>query len=619
MQPPARRQSSLLPLLPGAFVALVTVLVHSPGLFNQLVNWDDAQYVILCTQVHGLTWENFRFFLTTPYFANYHPVTSFSFMGDHAIWGLDPTGWHLTNILLHGLNSVWVYLLALALLRPRTLPEDDREPSPAFSPVVLGAVAAALIYSLHPLRVEVAAWVSARKDLVCAAFFLPSLLLWLRYIRTESRTASWLPYVACLILFFLALMSKPMAITLPLVLLLLDTFDRRPLCLRLLVEKVPFFALSALSAIITLWAQTEGGALREDLAYDWWIKAQTVTYGFVFYIGQWFWPVSLSPIYAYGSAPHPILPGAAAYAPFLLVLLGILAAACAWRSRLWAFAWGMYFIMLLPVVQMIPIGNAYAADRYTYLPMVGLSIALGAGLQSLIARRGLRSPATAAALAATASLLVIWSIQSIQYTRAWRTDKTLWTHAISHHPSSIAYANLASDQVRSYQGRKALEYVDKAIYLNPKNHMALSTRGSAQMMMGDMESAVESFQAAIAINPKFEAPYTNLGYALLKLERYTEAIAVVDRALETNVNPAPGLLTRATARERLGLAEQAMEDLEKAAALDPKLGDIPIVRARILIRKNQLEEAKAILRVMEQSGKSLPDDLKAILQEPSGK
>ena len=353
-------------------VALLVVIVYCPVLRNGFVGWDDDIYVYQNPRLRSLTLPALLGTFTSVHASgNWHPLTELSHAADCALWGMNARGHHLTSLLLHGLNAGLVVALALALARARSAERHAR--------TIVAAIAAGLLWGLHPLRVESAAWVSERKDLLCASFYLVALLYYLRYARKIGEEAAHKKrfYLGALACFLLALLSKPMAVSLPLVMLILDAYPMerfgRGWPWRLLAEKLPFLALAAASAVITLKAQRAGGAFRALHGLPLGTKLLVATRATVSYLGKTFWPSDLLPLYSY---PQDVSWASWRFGVPLLVL-ALLVAACVWLARrngAWLATFLCYLIALLPAIGIVQVGPQAMADRYTYLPAIALTI-----------------------------------------------------------------------------------------------------------------------------------------------------------------------------------------------------------------------------------------------------
>ena len=352
------------------FLFLAILLVFGQTLRHEFVNYDDIEYVYKNAQVvRGVTAEGIGWAFTHAHAANWHPLTWISHMLDCQLYGLEPWGHHLTSLLLHAATAILLFLVLLRMT-------GDLWPC-AF---------VAAVFAIHPLRVESVAWVAERKDVLSGFFFVLTIGAYVNSLRRPFSLARYLPVI---VLFALGLMSKPMLVTLPVVLLLLDYWPlgRVPDCgnasgsskpLHLLIEKLPLFALVLLSCGVTLWAQRGAGAMEalKHLPLDW--RLGNAAVATVAYLGQLFYPAHLAVYY-----PHPgfDLPawkilGAS------LVLIGVTAGAWVWRRKhpYLLVGWLWYLVMLLPVIGLVQVGNQAMADRYTYLPQIGVAIGLSWGI-----------------------------------------------------------------------------------------------------------------------------------------------------------------------------------------------------------------------------------------------
>jgi tetratricopeptide (TPR) repeat protein len=503
-------------------LAVLVLAVFSRALGNAFVSLDDGPYVTDNPEVRaGLGWDGVRWALTTTREANWHPLTWISHMLDVEIYGLKPFGHHLTNVLLHAANAVLVLLL-LFRMTGRLGP----------------SAAAAALFAVHPLRVESVAWVAERKDVLCAFFGLLAMLAYVAWARRASRGA----YAGALILSAMSLLSKPMLVTLPLLLLLLDVWPlgrmERGAMGRRLVEKVPFFLLSAASCAVTLWAQATGGAVAGGgLPLD--VRISNALVSTVAYLGQTVAPFSLSVLY-----PHPgrATVGAVLSAGLLTALS--LAALSAARSRPYlVVGWFWYLAALVPVIGLVQVGWQARADRYTYLPSIGLAAAVVWGLADLAGRSAAgKRFAQAAALAAIGFFSVLtW--RQIGY---WKDSVTLYTHGIA-----------------ATRG----------------NHILHINLGIERMRQGQTAEAIGHFEQAVAIQPGYWYGQLALGAALARADRPAEAIPHLETALSMHPESAEG-------RAALALAQES----------SVRLRDQHDERARSLVAAGKSAEARDELR-----------------------
>jgi hypothetical protein len=461
-------------------IPLLTVLVYIPALHNGFVNWDDTGYVYENEHIRSLGKESLQWMLTAYHASNWHPLTWLSHGIDYAIWGLDPLGHHLTSIVLHGLNTFLVVVLITRLVQigqGRRIGRGASEETGEDRAVVVGAVTG-LLFGIHPLHVESVAWVSERKDVLYAFFYLLSVLSYVRYVWMHREGGSvrsrW--YVLSLVMFVCSLMSKPMAVTLPVVLLILDVYPLGRTGIRelvgsqwrVVVEKVPFFVLSIVSSILTVQAQEAGGALKSLELHPMGERILVAFRALLFYLYKMVLPLDLAPLY-----PYPAVTGLLdiEYLWMVLLVIGI-TVFCIWRwrrQRVWAVGWAYYIVSLFPVLGIVQVGEQAAADRYTYLSSLGPFLLAGLGALEVVKRVFDRKygPVSGKISIVFVSVFLFgfFSVFAVQQTRIWKDSITLWNHDLNIYPDSthVAYYNRGKAFEDDKNYRKALDDYEKAI------------------------------------------------------------------------------------------------------------------------------------------------------------
>jgi tetratricopeptide (TPR) repeat protein len=577
------------PLRLAGAVSLLTFCAFLPSLRNDFVDWDDGLYVFSNPHIRSLDGALLRWAFLAFHADNWHPLTWLSHALDYAVWGANPLGHHLTSVLLHAANAFLVVLVAHALLAAAR-ERGDKGKRPALleeGPALVAATVTGLLFGIHPLHVESVAWVSERKDLLCGLFFLLALHSYARRaaavrsatasggLGTTAPGASLLPPLGW---FVLALLSKPMAVSLPLVLLILDwrpfgRFGSRQTARHALAEKVPFLALALASSVITVLAQRAGGALQTAEVAPWSIRPLVAARAVVAYLGKMLWPADLSPFYPYPAAASITSP---AYLLPLLLVAGATAAAVllAKRQGLWLALWGYYVVTLLPVLGLVQVGEQAMADRYTYLPSGGpfLLAGLGAAWTVELVRR--RTPSKWAAHGAIAGLGALLAVPLLVATErqigVWKDGVVLWDTVIARgarHPSP--YYNRALALGRRDRFEEALRDLDRALELKPHFAEAHVNRGIFSERLGRLDAALAAFDRGIELDPRDYQAYVNRGLLQerrgrldLALEDYSRAIALAptdERLLET----------RGDALEKRGDHEGAIRDYDAAIALQP--------------------------------------------------
>lgn len=514
--------------------AVITAIVYLASLDNGFVNWDDNLYVYDNPGIRAIDRGFFKAFVASSFLNNWTPLTMFTYGLDYAVWGLDPFGYHLTNLIFHVANTFVVgYLSSVIVAIAVGTDARGKGDLPVFA-----GLFAAMLFGLHPAHVESVAWVSERKDVVSGLFFLISILFYIRYAAVDGSRKK-LDYALSLISFILSIAGKPMAVTLPVVLLIIDFWPLRRFQGRLqgrlgiakvvVLEKLPFFALSALAAIITVGAQRSGMASVDMLPMT--LRFFSAGRAYIFYLYKLIFPVSLAPFY-------PLEVRFDVYSPEYLGGLGAFAAitiatAILIKKRPALFsAWAYFVVTLLPVVGILQAGAQSAADRYTYLPSIGLFILAGAGVGALVQRAGRRRSRQVFATIFIVVTVLLWAKTYTQI-GIWKDPISLWTHEIEYlgepgmttqveigegtyesvSPAVLAHYKRALWYAKQGEVDKALADYAKTLELNPGFSDGYLNRGVLYARRGELEKAVEDFSNAIRYNPKRALLYYNRAMA----------------------------------------------------------------------------------------------------------
>lgn len=579
-------------LLPGLIAAAITFLVYLPALSNGFVNWDDQRYVYENGLIRSIDLAFFKTIFTTIQVSNWHPLTMLSYAVDFALWGENPLGYHLENVILHAINTFLAGLLAARLVQ-------TRGSSNTFA--FIAALSTALLFGLHPMHVESVAWVSERKDVLSGLFFILSIVSYLGYQKRKTLPA----YALTFVFFVLALMSKPMAVTLPVVLLIIDIYplDRpsKEGFGKILLEKVPFFAASLFIAVITIVAQEGSGALRSLETDPMGVRVLTAFRGFVFYLFKLIVPTGLAPYY-----PQPLERTIANYQFWgsILVFAALTAAAVyAFRKGQKAFpaAWAFFVITLLPVIGIIQVGRQAAADRYVYIPALGLFVLVGAALALLVERK---RTALYPVIAGLAAISVIFSIMTVRQTGIWKDSVSLWSHEIGVYPMTVpmAYNSRGQAYHAKRELQKALEDYSASITLNPFDPFPYNNRGLVYEDLGRTELAIEDYTKAISLDPAFFNAYNNRGIAYGQAGRLTEAVEDFTTALRINPSSSSAFLNRGFALLGMERPDEALNDFTKADTLSP--GN-PVVRYNLglaYLKLGDKEKAQGFFREAAANG-----------------
>ncbi len=519
----------------------ITALVYAPVHHHDFVNYDDPLYVEDNPHVQqGLTWDGIAWAFTTGHASNWHPLTWLSHMLDIELYGLDPGDHHVTNLMLH-LAATLALLLALARLSGR---------------FDLSLLVAAL-FALHPAHVESVAWISERKDVLSGLFFGLTLWAYAAYVERPSTRR----YLTLTTAFALGLLSKPMLVTLPFVLLLLDIWPlhRVPLPQRkgdavsawqrlralftarpLWWEKAPLFLMVAISSAVTYRVQQAGGAVSDLEQLPFLARLANSAVALAAYVGKLLWPIDLGVLY-----PHPGLPSVAALLASLVVLGGLTFAAWRLGGRDPFVLVGLLWFagMLVPVLGLVQVGVQAMADRYTYLPYTGLFLLLVWGADAFLAARPAQSKALGQRLATAAVGLVLISLIVLTWhqVRRWQTSLTLFEHTLdvtgpNHHMQNIVGITLLKDGRVS----DALPYFQEAVRIRPNFARAHNNLGIVAQRQGRLQDALGHFRDAARFNPRDAEAQVNQANVLGDLGRVDEALRAYQRALDLSPGTAPG-------------------------------------------------------------------------------
>ncbi|MEY2564209.1 MAG: protein O-mannosyl-transferase [Verrucomicrobiota bacterium] len=495
-----------------AFLAVITWVVFGQTIHFQFINYDDNEYVFRNAQVaRGLTLEGAGWAFTHVHSANWHPITWLSHMLDGQLYGLNPGGHHFTNVLVHAATAVLLFLV----LRQMT------------GALWRSAFVAAL-FAIHPLRAESVAWVAERKDVLSGLFFMLIIGAYIRYARGSWSLGR---YAVVFALFAVGLMCKPMLVTVPFVLLLLDYWPLNRLApegrleARPFLEKLPLLGLSLASCAVTVMAQRS--AIQTAPAITFPMRLGNAVIAYVDYLRSFFWPSDLAILYPWDAArigwPNIILAA---------LILGAISAGVFMlrRRRYLVTGWLWYLIMLGPVIGILQVGNQARADRYTYLPQIGLGILLTWGASELCARW--RFPLVVPAGFASVILACLIFTAHAQ-TATWQESETVWVHALAcTTDNTIAEENLGGAYHDKGNIREAMMHFERSLLIEPRSAAVHSHLGVCYLEMGRLDESLSHLETALAIAPNLADAHYNIGNTYLELGRAKEALTHYDKALQ---------------------------------------------------------------------------------------
>lgn len=591
------------------FLLSVTLVAFWQVRNHDFINLDDNLYIIDNPFIQqGLTIRGIRWAFTSAYSGHWHPITWLSHLLDYDLCGLNPRGHHVTNLLLHIANALLLFLLLQRMTGKRWQ-----------------SCFVAALFAIHPLHVESVAWVAERKDLLCAFFWILTIWVYASYVEKPKLHR----YLRIMLCFMLALMSKPMAVTLPFTLLLLDYWPLGRLKLekgnanvRLIVEKLPLFFLAAALSVVTVFVHLRSGVISSFSKLPLWIRIENALVSYISYLAKMLWPASLAILYPYRmSLPFWKVAGAA------LLLIGITSLAiCARKKHPYGIVgWMWYLGTLVPVIGLVQAGPQAMADRFTYLPLIGLFIIFAYGVPDILAPRDPRRIVSAVFGGLFLAILIIITICQVHL---WQNSMSLFGHTLKVTTNnSIIQNNLGSTYVRQGRDTEASLHYSKALEINPNYadahynmgmllfrqgktdeaifHLSETLRftpgkadvhnnlGVLLFRQGKTRDASTHFMEALRLDPDYGEPYLNLGTALISQGKNQEAISHLNKALQINPGNAKVQNNLGVAFTRMGKTQEAATHYTRALQIDPGNSEAHSNIGSLLASQGRVEEAIA--------------------------
>jgi tetratricopeptide (TPR) repeat protein len=562
-------------------VGLLAAVAFLPGVFGEFVHWDDDHNFLFNLAYRGLGWAQIAWMFTTAHLGPYAPLAWVTLGADYVLWGMRPLGYHLTSLALHAANAVLFLWVARRLLAA-ALPGIGSDAA-----LRIGAVGAALLFAVHPLRVESVVWITERRDVVSGLFYLLAVLAYLRYVEAEResrpRRRRW--YAVCLGLFTAGLLSKSIVVSLPVVLLIVDVYPLRRLggpvgwasagARRIYVEKIPFVLLSGAGSVVAFLALLDLGNMPAVATLGLVTRAAISWHGLAFYLWKTIWPVGLSPLY---EIPLVVDPMAARFLLSGLVVLGLTTLAVLARRACPAFtaAWCCYVVSVAPVLGIFQNGPQIAADRYTYLGCLGWALLAGACLTwcaGVWFADSRRRPWAGLLLGAGTAVVVVLVALTAWQSLVWHDSSALWTHALTVDAGSPrAHVGLGATYLREGEIEAARRHFAEAVRLDPVLPEGLMGLAVVESFSGDGDQAVAHARKAASHMPGRAAYRHQLGVILRHQGRREEALA--ELVLAARLDPSTPVYRYAVA---VALAEQgrlpeAVASLEAGRRLLRRMG-----------------------------------------------
>lgn len=552
-------------------LAIVTLGIYLQTGNHQFINFDDTIYVTENQHVQrGLTAANIAWAFTATAASNWHPVTWISHMADVQLFGMNPSGHHLTNVVIHTASALFLFLLLVQL-----------------TGVTWQSFFVAALFALHPLHVESVAWVAERKDVLSCFFMLLTIWFYVRYTKHKGTKL----YLLALGTFALGLMAKPMLITLPGVLILLDYWPLQRIpsskgSRSILVEKIPFFFLSIASAVITIYAQHHGGAMKNLDAIPLPLRMENAAVAYLQYIIKMFWPRDLALLYPF---PSSIPLWESMGAGIILIAITLMVISFGKKLPYLAVGWFWYLITLVPVIGIVQVGGQSMADRYSYIPLIGLFIAISWGGTELFYGKHYQKMVLAflGGVAVIACAAMTW--HQLGY---WKDNLTLYRHTLDVTSNNYLILNnygIAMDESGDHEA--ALRLYQEALRVWPKSANAHINMGVVYDHEERFAEAVTQYREALRLQPDYVLAHINLAKALANMGNTTDAIMQFEQALKIDPNLPEAHLKLALIMMGTGNHNAAIQHYEAALKLDPHFVKAPVTMGVTLAKEGKMEEA----------------------------
>lgn len=598
-----------------------TIILFIPSLDNQFVNWDDDFNLGNNANTARLTWTNIGKIFSEPVIGNYNPLPILTFAIERAIAGLNPTVYHVDNLLLH-LVCVFFAFRVLRGLQLNTWT----------------AGAAALLFGIHPMRVESVAWVTERKDVLFGAFYLSALWLYIKYVHSKFKKKY---FFGALLLFSVSLLAKIQAVSLPLTMLLVDYYFRRPLRPNLIIEKWLFFLLALIVGLVGIYFLREQGSIQDGTTYSLAERFLIGSYALGVYLVKFIYPYEMSPLY-----PYPGQLPAVVYVSPLVVLALAAFAAMAYRKDWRPYLFGLLFFVVnvMFVLQVVGAGQGFIADRFTYIPYLGLMFILAWGAQVLIAQ----TPARAVWMScACGTWMMLLSWMTFRQNDVWQDSDALWTHVLGHYDRTpLPYRNRANfrrDQGRTeealadyqmalsikpdaalYNSRAKLFFTQKryaeamtdynqAIAMDSLDGEMYINRGAVHLITGWRDRALADFTRGLQLDPDNANGYKNRSLAYQAYQQWDNAIGDIARYLSFHPEDADLWYEQGRLKNVLNRSEEALPDLDRAIRLNNRKGLYFYEKLKSLVFLGRLAEARQLVTTVNQLGIALEPEIEAKL------
>ncbi len=552
---PVQKKSLQFPPWTIYAIIVLTAIAYAGSLFNGFASLDDTDYIVKNPYIKEFNFNSVKDIFSTFYVGNYHPLTTLTFFFEKHIYGQNPFPFHLFNLILHLINTFLVYKLIEKLSGQR------------FSALLVSA-----LFALHPMHVESVAWISERKDVLYTVFYLGALLLYSKYLEADQKKKF---YWISLFLFILSLLSKSAAVTLPVIMIAIDIYKRRKINAKIVIEKIPFVLPALLFGVLALFSQQ--GAMKDISYYSIVDRIFMFTYTIVFYVVKVIAPFKLSAMHYYPDVKSAFLPWYYyASLPLLLLLIWLtIRKTKLLREKI--FGVSFFLVVISIMLQIISVGNAITAERYSYVSYIGLFFIAGQWISG-IQKESVKKNAVFLSIV----FVMIMSFLTWERTKVWKDGNTLFTDIIKKYPENyLPYwmrGNYKNEQ-KDYQG--ALQDYNKTLQLYPLFDQCLTNRGHVLIEFKDYQAALQDLNLSIKLNDTVAEAFNNRGMAFDGLRDTAAALKDYNKAIALNPELQKAYNNRGVLKATIGNLNGALNDVNKAISLEPNDGEAFSNRANI--------------------------------------
>jgi tetratricopeptide (TPR) repeat protein len=556
-------------------IIVASFLVFSPGLKNELVSWDDYNYIRDNIWIRSLSWDNILhlFHYKTFIMGNYHPLTILSYAIEYKMAGSSPFLYHFDNILLHLVN-IALFAWMMWLLTKKSY----------------ATIIAAALFAVHPMRVESVVWAAERKDVLYTFFYLLASISYIFYLTKTILRPRY--YLFALLLFLFSILSKGQAVVLPLTFILIDYWYQKKINLRSLADKIPFFAIALIFGILAILAQSSSLTSQRLVSYPVYERFLFAAYNITAYLYKLIFPYNLACFYGY---PPPDRMGII-YISSLVTVIILTVVFLRFKNNQTILFGSLFFLAtIFIVVQVLPIGNAIVADRYTYIPYIGLFFIIGMLLDKLLTGN---PKLRVTVISLSAVQFIVFAGASYLQSETWQNNETLWNRALKNNPEEgMCYNNLAVNYMDKKEYDKALDLLQKSILYKQtftEVYRAYSNIGKIYSETGKETDAIKYFSTAVEIAPGFQDGYFNRGLSYTTIGKYDAAIADFTTIIKKlKPDHAESYYSRAIAYNKKSMSDSAISDYTRAIEIKPGYGEAYTNRGNIYFNRGNYDEAIA--------------------------